>query len=178
MKISLEISDELVESFKQDKLKEFFDSLIDKCKILNCKDEHEELEALKYSFENAVVTDGDSEMNNNDVMKLLQNEIKHIESHLSFSDMDIAYYEYWGKQKELFSRCMQLVSDNNKLKQQIPAERNKFLSDNDINILNAYLDDCIDTIAFGNSDFTDVYDKIVGDNKCKKRLNWYEILNN
>ena len=44
------------------------------------------------------------------------------------------------------------------------------LTEEEIEIFNAYINDCMDEIAFGNSDWDDVYRKIVGENVCKKYL--------
>ena len=51
-----------------------------------------------------------------------------------------------------------------------------FLSDEEVTVFNSYLDDCMDSIAFGNSDWIEVYKKITQgriSEKAKKRIALY-----
>lgn len=51
-----------------------------------------------------------------------------------------------------------------------------FLSDDELAAFNAYIDDCMDSIAFGNSDWVKVYKKITQgrmSDKAKKRIAHY-----
>lgn len=51
-----------------------------------------------------------------------------------------------------------------------------FLSDNELAVFNAYIDDCMNSIAFGNSDWVEVYEKITQgrmSDKAKKRIAYY-----
>ena len=51
-----------------------------------------------------------------------------------------------------------------------------FLSDDELAVFNAYIDDCMDSIAFGNSDWIEVYKKITNgrmSDKAKERIAYY-----
>lgn len=51
-----------------------------------------------------------------------------------------------------------------------------YLSEEELATFNAYLDDCMDSIAFGNSDWLEVYKKITNgrmSEKAKKRIAKY-----
>lgn len=51
-----------------------------------------------------------------------------------------------------------------------------FLSDEELATFNAYVDDCMDSIAFGNSDWVKIYKKITNgrmSEKSKKRIARY-----
>lgn len=54
-----------------------------------------------------------------------------------------------------------------------------FLSDEEVAIFNAYLDDCMDSIAFGNSDWVEIYKKITQgrtSEKSEKRIAYYNAI--
>lgn len=51
-----------------------------------------------------------------------------------------------------------------------------YLSDNELAIFNAYIDDCMDSIAFGNSDWLEIYKKITNgriSEKAQERMARY-----
>ena len=58
---------------------------------------------------------------------------------------------------------------------QVFAEKygDNYLSEDELAVFNAYLDDCMDSIAFGNSDWLEVYKKITNgrmSDKAKERI--------
>lgn len=64
---------------------------------------------------------------------------------------------------------------------QVFAEKygDNYLSENELAVFNAYLDDCMDNIAFGNSDWIEVYKKITNgrmSDKSEKRIAHYRNL--
>lgn len=61
---------------------------------------------------------------------------------------------------------------------QVFAEKygDNYLSEDELAVFNAYVDDCMDSIAFGNSDWLEVYRKITNgrmSDKAKERMARY-----
>lgn len=50
--------------------------------------------------------------------------------------------------------------------------KDNFLSEEELNIFNAYIDDCMDSVAFGNSDWMKVYSKITNRRWSKKAFEY------
>lgn len=53
-------------------------------------------------------------------------------------------------------------------------ENKSLLTDEEIKIFNSYMDDCMDSIAFGNSDWNKIYIKITNGILCEKAKEEFE----